>query len=152
VAAAHGQFVEEGNARDTGMKPRFILFAVLAIASLTVAGAARPTPAAAAVETLAAPLTFTHEVTVDPQRLAGEPDLAIARDGKQMYVSDPWGFSTTVSFTWKSEDGGAQWDNLHWFCAANPCARSAREEEVTLRCSSAAVRVVSSTRPISHSA
>jgi hypothetical protein len=118
------------------MKPRFILFAVLAIASLTLAGPARPTHVAAAVEPLAAPLTFTHEVTVDPQRLAGEPDLAIARDGKQMYVSDPWGFSTTVSFTWKSEDGGAQWDNLHWFCAANPlrpfCSRGGGDTEVQL--------------------
>ncbi len=80
--------------------------------------------------------TFTHEVTVDPQRLAGEPDLAIAADGKQMYTSDPWGFSTTVSFTWKTEDGGAQWDNLHWSCPANPlrpfCSRGGGDTEVQL--------------------
>jgi hypothetical protein len=113
------------------VKPRFILFAALGIASLGVAPFTQAKAAAVAV-----PLTFTHEVTVDPQRLAGEPDLAIAQDGKQMYTSDPWGFTTTVSFTWKSEDGGAQWDNLHWFCGANPlrpfCSRGGGDTEVEL--------------------
>jgi hypothetical protein len=114
------------------VKPRFILFVALGIASLAVA----PLTTAKAVSSPAVPISFTHEVTVDPQRLAGEPNLAIAQDGKQMYSSDPWGFSTTVSFTWKSEDGGAQWDNLHWFCGTNPlrpfCSRGGGDTEIQL--------------------
>jgi hypothetical protein len=58
-------------------------------------------------------ITFTHEVTVDPQRADGEPDLAIANNGTDMYTSGPWGFSTTTSFAWKSSDTGVQWTNLH---------------------------------------
>ncbi|MDQ6846870.1 MAG: hypothetical protein M3019_04715 [Candidatus Dormibacteraeota bacterium] len=114
------------------MKPRFILFAVLALATVGMA----PFTSAKAAAVAAPPIQFTHEVTVDPQRLAGEPNLAIAQDGKQMYSSDPWGFSTTVSLTWKSEDGGAQWDNLHWFCPTNPlrpfCSRGGGDTEIQL--------------------
>ena len=115
------------------MKPRVILFAALGLASL---GVVPLSSATASTQPPPTPVHFTHEVTVDPQRLAGEPDLAIAQDGKQMYTSDPWGFTTTVSFTWKSEDGGAQWDNLHWFCGANPlrpfCSRGGGDTEVEL--------------------
>ena len=121
---------QEGTWKGIAVKPRLLLFVALGIASLAVA----PLTTAHAVSQV--PIPFTHEVTVDPQRLAGEPNLAIAQDGKQMYTSDPWGFSTTVSFTWKSEDGGAQWDNLHWFCAANPlrpfCSRGGGDTEIQL--------------------
>jgi hypothetical protein len=58
-------------------------------------------------------ITFSHEITLDPQRADGEPDLAITSDGNSMYSSAPWGFSTTVSFAWKSLDAGVQWYNLH---------------------------------------
>jgi hypothetical protein len=116
------------------VKPRFILFAALGVASLGVIPLS--SMATTGSQPPPTPIHFTHEVTVDPQRLAGEPDLAIAQDGQQMYTSDPWGFSTSVSFTWKSEDGGAQWDNLHWFCAPNPlrpfCSRGGGDTEVEL--------------------
>ena len=80
--------------------------------------------------------TFTHEITVDPNRANGEPDLAISDNGREMYTSGPWGFSTTVSMAWKSNDGGVQWDLLHGSCPANPlrpfCSRGGGDTEVQL--------------------
>lgn len=54
---------------------------------------------------------FGHEVVVDHQRVAGEPSLSISsvlnsRRQHDIYVSTPYGFSTTASFVWKAEDGG----------------------------------------------
>lgn len=54
---------------------------------------------------------FGHEVVVDHQRVAGEPSLSISptlNSGgyHDIYVSAPFGFSTTASFVWKSKDGG----------------------------------------------
>src|SRR5438477_5104012 len=56
-------------------------------------------------------LAFGHAVVVDHQRVTGEPSLSIsptlnARGRHDVYVSAPFGFSTTASFIWKSEDGG----------------------------------------------
>jgi hypothetical protein len=56
-------------------------------------------------------LAFGHAVVVDHQRVAGEPSLSISpttntRGFHDVYVSAPYGFSTTASFVWKSEDGG----------------------------------------------
>jgi hypothetical protein len=56
-------------------------------------------------------LAFGHEVVVDHQRVAGEPSLSVSptlntRGHHDVYVSAPYGFSTTASFIWKSEDGG----------------------------------------------
>lgn len=55
--------------------------------------------------------SFSHEVVVDHQRSDGEPSLSISPKVNglgyhDMYVSAPYGFSTTASFVWKSEDGG----------------------------------------------
>jgi hypothetical protein len=48
---------------------------------------------------------FGREVIVDHQRAAGEPVIAI--DGQdRVYVSAPYGFSTTASFVWRSVDHG----------------------------------------------
>jgi hypothetical protein len=48
---------------------------------------------------------FGREVIVDHQRVAGEPSIAI--DGSDtIYVSAPFGFSTTASFVWRSIDHG----------------------------------------------
>lgn len=48
---------------------------------------------------------FAREVIVDHQRVSGEPSIAI--DGTdRIYVSAPWGFSTTASFLWRSTDHG----------------------------------------------
>ena len=84
----------------------------------------------------AVPIAFTHEVTVDPNRMNGEPDVAIADNGREMYTSGPWGFSTTVSMAWKSEDAGVQWDSLHGSCPTNPlrpfCSRGGGDSEVEL--------------------
>jgi hypothetical protein len=56
-------------------------------------------------------LAFGHAVIVDHQRVAGEPSLSVSptlnTSGQHdIYVSAPYGFSTTASFVWKSEDGG----------------------------------------------
>ena len=48
---------------------------------------------------------FGREVLVDQQRTTGEPSIAI--DGQdQIYISAPFGFSTTSSFVWRSTDHG----------------------------------------------
>jgi len=54
---------------------------------------------------------FSHAVVVDHQRVTGEPSLSVSptlngSGHHDVYVSAPWGFSTTASFVWKSEDGG----------------------------------------------
>jgi hypothetical protein len=72
---------------------------VVAAASGRFAGAATPGP------------VFGHAVVVDHQRVTGEPSLSISpakntRGFHDVYVSAPFGFSTTASFIWKSEDGG----------------------------------------------
>lgn len=71
----------------------------LALASASPAGTAASGP------------TFGHAVVVDHQRVTGEPSLSISptlntRGNHDVYVSAPYGFSTTASFIWKSEDGG----------------------------------------------
>ena len=48
---------------------------------------------------------FGREVIVDNQRVTGEPSMSI--DGQdRIYVSTPYGFSTTASFVWRSVDHG----------------------------------------------
>src|SRR5947199_10530612 len=48
---------------------------------------------------------FGREVIVDHQRVTGEPSIAI--DSKdRIFVSGPYGFSTTASFVWSSNDHG----------------------------------------------
>jgi hypothetical protein len=48
---------------------------------------------------------FGREVIVDHQRITGEPSISI--DSKdRIYVSGPYGFSTTASFVWRSTDHG----------------------------------------------
>jgi hypothetical protein len=54
---------------------------------------------------------FGHAVVVDHQRVTGEPSLSISPTLNKLhhhdiYVSAPYGFSTTASFVWKSQDGG----------------------------------------------
>jgi hypothetical protein len=54
-------------------------------------------------------LAFGHAFVVDHQR--GEPILSVppalnAHGFRDIYVSAPFGFSTTASFIWKSEDDG----------------------------------------------
>ncbi|HLX32150.1 MAG TPA: hypothetical protein VKR79_05200 [Gaiellaceae bacterium] len=56
-------------------------------------------------------LAFGHAVVVENQRVSGEPSLSISPSlntggHHDIYVSAPYGFSTTASFVWKSEDGG----------------------------------------------
>ena len=80
------------------------LLVVVAALVLLVAGAATKAGAAGGI-------AFGHAVVVDHQRAAGEPSMSIspstnASGHHDVYVSAPWGFSTTASFVWKSEDGG----------------------------------------------
>ncbi|GAC1334851.1 MAG: hypothetical protein NVSMB17_17060 [Candidatus Dormibacteria bacterium] len=57
------------------------------------------------------PPVFAHPVTIDAQRLAGEPDETIAPDGRR-YASAPWGVTTNTTFFWRSEDGGEQFRQI----------------------------------------
>jgi hypothetical protein len=56
-------------------------------------------------------LAFGHAVVVDHQRVTGEPSLTVSptlntHGYHDIYVSAPYGFSTTASFIWRSGDGG----------------------------------------------
>ncbi len=69
-------------------------------------------------------LRFGHEVVVDHQRVSGEPSLSISPTVNKLhshdiYVSAPYGFSTTASFLWKSADGGR---TFHLIGDENPAA------------------------------
>lgn len=48
---------------------------------------------------------FGREVIVDHQRVTGEPSISIDSQDR-IYVSGPFGFSTTASFVWRSTDHG----------------------------------------------
>src|SRR6201984_3725303 len=50
--------------------------------------------------------SFGPEVIVDHQRVTGEPSISIDSQGR-VYVSAPFGFSTTASYVWRSTDHGA---------------------------------------------
>lgn len=50
-------------------------------------------------------LTFSHMVVVDMQRPGNEPDVKVGPGGA-IYTSVPFGFSTTQSFVWSSQDHG----------------------------------------------
>src|SRR5438876_9656632 len=49
---------------------------------------------------------FGREVIVDHQRVTGEPSISIDSQDR-VYVSGPFGFSTTASYVWRSTDHGA---------------------------------------------
>jgi uncharacterized protein YkwD len=63
---------------------------------------------------VAAPIGFGATTVVDDQRAAGEPDIKVCGPSSSWsygncgqdnpYASAPWGFSTTSSFIWRSED------------------------------------------------
>src|SRR5437879_10315971 len=71
-----------------------LLIACAATLWLTPAGAASKTPA------------FGREVIADHQRVTGEPSIAMDSQDR-IYVSAPFGFSTTASYVWRSTDHGA---------------------------------------------
>src|SRR5437588_12987241 len=50
-------------------------------------------------------LAFGRPVIVDQQRVTGEPSIAIDSQDR-IYVSAPFGFSTTASYVWRSTDHG----------------------------------------------
>jgi hypothetical protein len=49
--------------------------------------------------------SFGREVIVDHQRVTGEPSISIDSQDR-VYVSAPFGFSTTASYVWRSTDHG----------------------------------------------
>ena len=112
-------------------------------ATVTAVATPKTTPSSGGPGPSADPVTFTHEVTVDPQHASGEPDLAISSDGTDMYTATPYGFSTTASLMWKSSDGGVQWKNLHGYSDTNcpdpvadalrpDCSRGGGDAEIQL--------------------
>jgi len=57
-------------------------------------------------------LSFSRETVVDPFRLGTEPNVAVEPDGKTVYESPIFGFSTTQSFLERSTDGGQTFKTL----------------------------------------
>lgn len=55
---------------------------------------------------------FSRETVADPFRLGTEPNVAVAPDGKTVYESPIFGFSTTQSFLQRSTDGGQTFKTL----------------------------------------
>jgi hypothetical protein len=93
--------------------------AAAVVAALAAVGADRWAGAASKSS-----LGFGHEVVVDYQRVDGEPSLSISptlnkAHQHDIYVSAPYGFSTSASFLWKSEDGGK---SFHLVGDENPAA------------------------------
>jgi len=66
---------------------------------------ARTTTVAAGAHAAASQLRFSHMVVVDEQRPGNEPDVKVNPSG-QIFSSEPFGFSTTSSFLWRSGDHG----------------------------------------------
>ena len=87
------------------MRRLLFVFAATVAASVVFAGGASSAKPSSGTP------SFGHAVVVDHQRVTGEPSLSIAptlnsSGHHDVYVSAPFGFSTTASFIWKSEDGG----------------------------------------------
>lgn len=55
---------------------------------------------------------FSRETVADPFRLGTEPNIAVEPDGKTVYESPIFGFSTTQSFLQRSLDGGQTFKTL----------------------------------------
>src|SRR6478736_2475635 len=72
------------------------------VVALQVADAAPPPHHTRATTS---PLRFSHMVIVDEQRPGNEPDVKVNPSG-QIFSSEPFGFSTTSSFLWRSGDHG----------------------------------------------
>ena len=57
-------------------------------------------------------VSFSRESVADPFRLGTEPNIAVEPDGKTVYESPIFGFSTTQSFLQRSIDGGQTFKTL----------------------------------------
>lgn len=98
--------------------PRRPLVPILLATAALGSGAALLTPSAQAD----AALRFGHTVVVDPQRLGSEPIIKADPSGG-LYGSSITGFSNSVSFLWKSQDHGQQWDLVDALPNAVPAQR-----------------------------
>jgi hypothetical protein len=92
-----------------------VLGAAVVLAGLAGALVAAPSDAADK-------LAFSHTVLLDPQRFGSEPIVKADPSGG-LYGSSIIGFSNSVSFLWKSQDHGAQWDLVHALPNAAPAQR-----------------------------
>ena len=99
------------------MRRRPLVPFLLATAALG-GGVALMAPTAQAQDALA----FGHTVVVDPQRLGSEPIIKADPSGG-LYASSIIGFSNSVSFLWKSQDHGKQWDLVDKFPTTIPAQR-----------------------------
>src|SRR5579872_3724169 len=98
-----------------GRVPRRLVSAVAVTGALLALpwGAGQQIPMAVHAQSVAG---FGPSTVVDPQRTGGEPDIKVCGVSatwsygtcgqNNPYVSAPWGFSTSSSFVWRSEDGG----------------------------------------------
>lgn len=88
-----------------------------AVALVGITGALLAAPSDAADK-----LAFSHTVVLDPQRLGSEPIIKADPSGG-LYGSSIIGFSNSVSFLWKSQDAGVQWDLVRALPNAAPAQR-----------------------------
>jgi hypothetical protein len=95
----------------------FPVVAVLVLASAAVSsGSFRAGLVTKAQASTATPIAFGPTTVVDDQRVAGEPGVKVCGPSatwslgncgaSNPYATAPWGFSTTSSFIWRSEDKG----------------------------------------------
>src|SRR6202163_2252955 len=94
---------------------RIVLPALLSLALISVGSPPAGSRAvSAATGPASGPISFGPTTVVDDQRAAGEPGVKICGPtstwslgncgGDNPYNTAPWGFSTTSSFIWRSED------------------------------------------------
>ena len=83
---------------------------LLGMFSFTAVTAPAPAPLAPTTN-FSNGITFEHANLTDPERLVGEPDIAIDHLGG-IYVSGPWGTPTQTSWFWKSDDMGINWHTI----------------------------------------
>lgn len=114
---------EEPPARHLRFRGSAAVATLLATAGLAAFATGWSTPLVArATVASSAALAFGHEVVVDNQRITGEPSVSISPTENSaghhdIYISTPYGFLTTASFVWKSEDGGT---SFHLVAAQAP--------------------------------
>ncbi len=110
--ARRGELGPSGAARGPRGRHSGAFAVLLAAAGLAaLVGGGRAPLVARAAGPASTALAFGHEVVVDNQRITGEPSLSISptvnsAGHHDIYISAPYGFLTTASFVWKSEDGG----------------------------------------------
>ena len=96
------------------MQGRMQLWGAAIVAAVALVAIAAAAGGAGTRRAAATPIGFGPTTVVDDQRAAGEPDVKVCGPSSTWsygncgqdnpYGSAPWGFSTTTSYIWRSED------------------------------------------------